>query len=159
MSDTLRIVIDDLRDRQVIALLEEHLVDMRAQSPACSVHALDIEELKGPKVTFYTAWRDKELRGCGALHELDATHAELKSMRTVSNALRTGVSSKMLAHLIDESCRRGYQRLSLETGSQPGFLPARKFYEHHGFTVTEPFADYTLDPNSVYYTMRLGSAN
>ena len=158
MSEVLRIVIDDLSDRQVIALLEEHLADMRAQSPACSVHALDIDELKGPKVTFYTAWKDKQLRGCGALHELDATHAELKSMRTVTQALRTGVSSKILAHLIDESRRRGYQRLSLETGSQPGFLAARKFYEHHGFTVTEPFANYTHDPNSVYYTIRLGSA-
>jgi putative acetyltransferase len=157
MSDALRIVIDDLSDMQVIALLEEHLADMRSQSPACSVHALDIEKLKGPKVTFYTAWKDKELRGCGALQELDATHAELKSMRTVRNARRTGVSSKMLEHLMDESRRRGYQRLSLETGSQPGFLPARKFYEHHGFTVTEPFADYTHDPNSVYYTIQLDS--
>jgi len=120
MSDVLRIVIDDLSDRQVIT------------------------------------WEDKQLRGCGALHELDATHAELKSMRTVTQALRTGVSSKILAHLIDESRRRGYQRLSLETGSQPGFLAARKFYEHHGFTVTEPFANYAQDPKSVYYTIRLG---
>ena len=157
MSEELTIIVDDLTDRRVIALLEEHLVQMRAQSPACSVHALDVDQLKGEKITFYTAWIDNELFGCGALHELDATHAELKSMRTVTTALRKGVASKILAHLIEQSRQRGYQRLSLETGSQPGFLPARKFYERHGFTVTEPFADYTNDPNSVYYSIALGT--
>lgn len=155
MSEELSIVVDDLTDSRVIALLEEHLAEMRSQSPACSVHALDVDALKGSKITFYSAWIADELHGCGALHELDDTHAELKSMRTVSTSRRLGVASKLLAHLVEQSRKRGYRRLSLETGSQPGFLPARKFYERHGFTVTEPFADYTIDPNSVYYSIEL----
>jgi len=157
MNERLNIIVDDLTDSQVISLLEEHLQDMRAQSPACSMHALDVEGLKGPKVTFYSAWMGKELYGCGALHELSNTHAELKSMRTEKHAQRKGVASTILLHLINESRKRGYERLSLETGSQESFIPARKFYEHHGFTLTKPFADYTDDPNSLYYTLELHS--
>jgi len=155
MNEKLSIIVDDLTDSQVISLLEEHLLDMRAQSPACSVHALDLEGLKGPKVTFYSAWMNEELYGCGALHELSNTHAELKSMRTVKQAQRKGIASAILNHLIEESRQRSYTRLSLETGSQSSFLPARKFYEHHGFSQTKPFADYTDDPNSIYYTLEL----
>lgn len=125
---------------------------MRSKSPACSVHALDLAALRAPTVTFYTAWMNNELQGCGALSEIDHTHAELKSMRTATASLRQGVASALLHHLVNEAHSRGYHRLSLETGSQPGFQAARLFYERHGFSVTTPFASYTDDPNSIYYT-------
>ncbi len=151
----LHIKVDDLTGHQVIELVSEHLHSMTLMSPAESIHALDIERLKKPEITFWSAWDDNELAGCGALKELDSRHGEIKSMRTSSSHLRKGVASKVLQHIIEEAKRRGYQRLSLETGSMASFEPARKLYESFGFRYCQPFADYTEDPNSVFMTKEL----
>jgi len=146
---------DDLAGPEIRSLLEAHLKHMRSVSPPCSVHALDVERLRGPDITFWTAWIDGSLAGCGALKELDARHGEIKSMRTASAHLRRGVAGRLLAHIVDESRRRGYARLSLETGSMDAFVPARTLYANHGFVACAPFADYAEDPNSVYMTRTL----
>jgi putative acetyltransferase len=119
------------------------------------VHALDIEELRKPDVTFWTVWENGELLGCGALKELDPRHAEIKSMRTASRHLRKGVAATLLKHIIEEAKRRGYGRLSLETGAEDDFEPARRLYANFGFTRCSPFADYVEDPNSVFMTRKL----
>ncbi|HEY8244959.1 MAG TPA: GNAT family N-acetyltransferase [Casimicrobiaceae bacterium] len=146
---------DDLTGPEIRALLEEHLAHMRRVSPPCSVHALDLERLRRPEITFWTAWSDGALAGCGALKALDARHGEIKSMRTASTHLRRGVARRMLTHILAEATRRGYARLSLETGSMDAFIPARTLYARHGFTTCPPFADYAEDPNSVYMTRML----
>jgi len=94
-------------------------------------------------------------QGCGALKELDAFHGEIKSMRTASAHLRKGVARVMLEHILNEAANRGYKRLSLETGSQGAFEPARRLYESFGFRDCPPFSDYAEDPNSVFMTKRL----
>ncbi|MCZ4151220.1 GNAT family N-acetyltransferase, partial [Escherichia coli] len=80
----MEIRVDDLSGNQVKALIAEHLAGMFADSPPESVHALDLEGLKRPEVTFWCAWEGQELMGCGAMKELDSEHGELKSMRTAS---------------------------------------------------------------------------
>ena len=112
---------DDLSGPEIRELLEAHLVNMRSISPPESTHALPIEGLRRPEVTFWTAWENGELLGCGALKELDAQHGEIKSMRTVSRHLRKGVAKALLDYIIAEAGRRGYRRLSLETGSMAAF--------------------------------------
>jgi putative acetyltransferase len=139
----------------VLELLEEHLRAMYAASPPESVHALDLEELRATDVTFYTAWDGDELLGCGALKEIDAHHGEIKSMRTTASHLRKGVAAAILQRIVDEARSRGYERLSLETGSGGPFDAALRFYEKHGFAYCEPFADYVVDPFSRYMTLRL----
>lgn len=151
----MEIKIDDLRGPEIHALLREHLQSMALHSPPESVHALDIEGLRKPDVTFWTVWEDGELLGCGALKELDSRHAEIKSMRTSSRHLRKGVARNLLRHILEEAKRRGYGRLSLETGSMEAFEPARKLYADFGFTYCGPFADYVLDPYSVFMTREL----
>jgi putative acetyltransferase len=146
---------DDLSGPEIRALLEEHLRGMRSLSPPESVHALDIEGLRRPEITFWTVWGGGELLGCGALKELDPKHAEIKSMRTAAAHLRKGVAAHLLEHILGEAARRGYARLSLETGSQEGFEPARRLYARFGFTYCGPFADYVEDPNSVFMTREL----
>jgi putative acetyltransferase len=106
-------------------------------------------------VTFWTAWENGELVGCGALKEIDAEHGEIKSMRTVSQHLRKGVAKTLLDYIVREAMRRGYRRLSLETGSMAAFEPARLLYSRAGFTYCEPFAEYIVDPNSVFMTREL----
>lgn len=138
-----------------MALLAEHLAGMRRLSPPQSVHALPIEGLRRPEVTFWSVWENGELLGCGALKELGLQHGEIKSMRTASRHLRKGVARAMLQHIIEEAERRGYRTLSLETGAQPGFEPARQLYARAGFTVCGPFADYTNDPNSIFMTKEI----
>ncbi|TPX04548.1 GNAT family N-acetyltransferase, partial [Schumannella luteola] len=93
--------------------------------------------------------------GCVALKQLDPAHGELKSMRTDAAARGRGLGRLLLAHVLEESRSRGYRRLSLETGSQDFFLPARTLYLRAGFVETGPFADYALDPNSVFMTREL----
>jgi putative acetyltransferase len=146
---------DDLRGDQVLALIAEHLRGMHAASPAESVHALGVEALRGPEITFWSAWEGAELLGCGALKELDPRQGEIKSMRTAAPHLRKGVAAAMVRHIVEEATRRGYTRLSLETGSMDEFAPARTLYAKYGFTVCGPFADYGDDPNSTYMTRSL----
>ena len=151
----MNIKIDDLRGPEIHQLLQEHLQSMALHSPPESVHALDIEALRQPEITFWPAWEGAQLLGCGALKALDAQHAEIKSMRTSTQHLRKGVARKILAHIIEEAQRRAYRRLSLETGSASAFAPARKLYESFGFSFCEPFADYVADPHSVFMTRKL----
>ena len=147
--------VDDLTGAEIRELLEEHLRNMYEISPPESVHALDLTELRKPDITFWTAWSDGDLLGCGALKELDPTHGEIKSMRTATVRRRQGVARAMLEHIIREAQSRSYARLSLETGSMQAFEPARKLYETFGFTYCAPFADYTEDANSVFMTREL----
>lgn len=139
----------------VLALLDEHLTEMRATSPAESVHALDPDALAAPGITFWTARRADALLGCVALKDLGAGHGELKSMRTAFSARRQGVAATMLTHVIEHARARGMRQMSLETGSQDHFAPARRLYRAHGFVDCGPFADYVLDSNSVFLTLAL----
>ena len=147
--------VDDLTGPEIAALLSEHLRNMYLQSPPESVHALDIGRLRQPDITMWSAWKDGELLGCAALKELDREHGEIKSMRTASAHVRKGVASKLLGHMIGEAQRRGYRRLSLETGSMEYFLPARELYARFGFIECPPFEGYIEDPNSVFMTKLL----
>ena len=151
------IAIEDPATADVAALLVEHLADMYVTSPAESVHALDLEALRSPDITFWTARADGVLLGCGALRELDATHGEIKSMRTTERARGRGVAAAVLATITRTATDRGYQRLSLETRAEDYFAPARRLYERHGFTDCAPFGPYVPDRHSVFLTKRLAA--
>lgn len=151
----MEIELDDLSRPAIHALLEEHLRSMYALSPPESVHALDLDALRKPDITFWSAWEGPLLLGCGALKELDPKHGEVKSMRTPDALRRRGTGRAILAHIVGVARSRGYERLSLETGSQEAFMPAQRLYESFGFTVRGPFGDYVEDPNSVFMAMRL----
>lgn len=151
----MQIRLDDPRTPDVLALLEEHLADMYATSPPESVHALDPEALTGPEISFWTAREDDVLMGCAALKRLSDEHVELKSMRTATTARRRGVAGRLLDHLLLEARRRGHERISLETGVEDYFAPARTLYLARGFTPCEPFEGYAPDPHSVFLTLAL----
>lgn len=146
---------DDLTGQQIAQLLREHLAHMREITPPESVHALDLDALRSPEITFWSAWDGNELLGCGALKELDSRSGEVKSMRTVRAHLRKGVASKILNHIMIEAKRRAYDYLYLETGSMVEFAPARSLYLRHGFEYRGPFGDYIEDPNSVFMAKEL----
>jgi len=147
---------DDLRGADVVALLQAHLDDMHRHSPPESVHALDLDALRRPEITFWTMRDDRgALMGCGALKQLDAAHGEIKSMRTAAVHLRKGVAATLLRHVLRTARGRGYRRLSLETGAPEAFAPARALYARFGFVECGPFADYAEDPWSVFMTLEL----
>jgi putative acetyltransferase len=150
-----RIVLDDLRGAEIAGLLEEHLRDMRAWSPPESVHALDLDKLRRPDISFWTLWEDTDLLGCGALKDLRSAEAEIKSMRTANAHRGKGVGAQMLTHILDEAKSRKLTRLYLETGPQDQFAPARALYQRFGFTVCEPFADYKPDPYSYFMQLTM----
>ena len=151
----MKIEIDDLTRPAIHALLNEHLRSMHALSPPESVHALDLESLRRPEITFWTAWEGPMLLGCGALLELSRTHGEVKSMRTPEAHRRSGAGRALLMQIVATARAKGYDRLSLETGSMPAFVPARRLYASAGFTETGPFGAYIEDPNSVFMTLAL----
>jgi putative acetyltransferase len=150
-----RIVLDDLRGSEIAGLLEEHLRDMRAWSPPESVHALDLDKLRRPEISFWTLWDGTDLLGCGALKDLRNAEAEIKSMRTANAHRGKGVGAQMLTHILDEAKSRKLTRLYLETGPQDQFAPARALYQRFGFTVCEPFADYKPDPYSYFMQLTM----
>lgn len=151
----MKIETDDLSRPQIHALLNEHLEGMFALSPPESVHALDLDKLRQPGITFWSAWDGPLLLGCGALKELDRKHGEIKSMRTPDALRRRGAGRAILAHIVEVARSRGYERLSLETGSMEAFRPAQQLYESFGFLPCGPFGDYREDPNSVFMSLRL----
>ena len=151
----MRIQLDDLSGADIQALLAEHLAQMHSQSPPESVHALDLRGLKQADVSFWTGWIDGRLAACGALKTLTPEHGEIKSMRTSAAFRGQGAGRLMLIHIAEQARARHMQRLSLETGSQDAFLPARALYASFGFVACGPFGDYVDDLHSVFMTLPL----
>jgi putative acetyltransferase len=151
----MRIEVDDLRRPQVHALLQEHLENMYELSPPEQVFALDLSKLRVPEIAFWTVWEEEELLGCGALKELSPTHGEIKSMRTPVRLRGKGAGRAVLVHIISVARERGYERLSLETGTHPAFGPAHNLYRGLGFKESGPFASYRPDPHSVFMELHL----
>jgi putative acetyltransferase len=154
-TSQIQIKLDDLRGPEIAELLTEHLRSLAEVSPPGSMHALNLDELRQPGVTFWSAWQGSALVGCGALKELDAEHGEIKSMRTARAHVRKGVGRRMLEHIVAEAKRRGYRRLSLETGATEYFHPAHRLYATFGFRACPPFGGYGEDANSVFMTREL----
>jgi putative acetyltransferase len=153
--ETMRIVVDDLSGAEIARFLEEHVAEMLSVTPPESKHALDLDGLRRPEITFWSVRDGDALVGCGAIKRLDAGHAEVKSMRTAPTRQRSGIASMLLGHIIAEAGRMGFTRLSLETGAAEFYRPARKLYEKFGFDYCPPFADYRPDPYSVFMTRTL----
>lgn len=148
----MKIITNNVRNPQVIALLQAHHDDMLNHSPVESVHALDVTGLEVPEVTFFSFWIEGQLAGVGAVKQLDGEHGEIKSMRTSANFLRQGIARKLLRHIIELAQERNYHTLSLETGTAVVFKPAQKLYQEFGFEECPPFADYEEDPYSMFMT-------
>lgn len=144
-----------LGDPRVEALLAHHLAEARASTPIDNAHALDSGGLAVPGITFFSAWDDDTLVGVAALREIDAGHADIKSMRTAPTHLRRGVARAMLDHLVAVACARGYARLSLETGTAPMFAPANAMYEAYGFGDCAAFGGYPVSPHNRFMTLEL----
>jgi putative acetyltransferase len=152
-----KIVVDDLASSRVATFLGEHLRQLHSITPLANAHALDLDELRRPEITFWVALDDDnggggDLLGCAALKELDPHHGEVKSMRTDPARTRGGIASRLLDHLIAEARGRGYTRVSLETGTDGFFAPARRLYEKFGFAYCEPFAGYQPSPHNTFMT-------
>jgi putative acetyltransferase len=141
---------DNLTGKKIAAFLQEHIEEMHNITPPESVHALDLEELRSPNITFWSVWEGDELLGCGALKQLDPKTGEIKSMRTAYAYRRKGIASKILESIITEAITRNYNCLKLETGSFAEFAAARALYLRYGFEYCPPFAEYINDPNSVF---------
>ena len=152
---TLSIREDDLAGPEIAALLQTHLDHQMAISPPESVHALDLDALRTPDMTVWTVWQEGALLGCGALKELDPAHGEIKSMHTAAAHRGKGVAARLLTHVLEEAKQRGYQRLSLETGTAEAFTAALALYARFGFRSCPPFADYREDPHSAFLTLEL----
>ncbi len=153
--NAVEIRVDNLQGEAIKALLQLHLDAMHQHSPPGSVHALDVESLRHPSIMFWTAWAHDELMGCGALKRLNPDHGEIKSMRTADAHQRKGVARALLRHIESAARAEGIKRLSLETGSTAPFAAALRLYASEGFMTCGPFADYALDPFSVFMTKLL----
>lgn len=151
----MEIKVDDLSGGEVIALLEEHLTDMYSNSPPESVHALDVDALKASNITFFSCWYSGQIHGCLAIKQLTSEHIELKSMRTANSARGLGIATKLLTHVLNFAIDKGFKKVSLETGTQEFFRPARNLYKKFGFVDCGPFAAYKEDSYSCFMTRPL----
>ena len=143
---------DDLSGQPTRDLIARHLRGMHENTPPESVHAFDIDKLKDPSVTFWSAWLGDEIAGCGALKVLKGDKGEIKSMRVADKFLGKGVGRAILEHIMAEARRRGMKSLWLETGSSAAFKPALSLYASNGFKRCGPFEGYTDDPFSIFMT-------
>jgi putative acetyltransferase len=140
-------------------LMQRHTMAMHAESPPESIHMMDAGALARPGIWFFVMRDAGEAVGMGAVKRIDDSHAEIKSMHVLSERRGKGLSRLMLDHLVRHALGEGFSKLSLETGSQPGFAPARGLYSKAGFAECEPFEGYGPDANSVFMTRMLGTGN
>ena len=154
----MRIEIDDVSRPEVLALLEEHLLNMFELSPPEKVFAFDASKLRVPEVTCWTAWEDGKLLGCAALKEMSSSRGEIKSMRTPKSLRRKGTGRALLAHILQVARDRNYEELFLETGCHPDFAAAQALYHSVGFRRCGPFGQYRENANSVFMSLRLDEA-
>lgn len=153
----MEIRVDNLKGKEIANFLQQHIEEMKAASPPESNHALDLQGLQVPEITFWTIYDGGEVLGCGALKEAEPYYGEVKSMRVCASARGKGIGSKLLNLIVDEARSRGYRSLKLETGSMPFFDPARALYLKHGFSYCGPFGSYKEDPNSVFMALRINA--
>ena len=139
---------------EVNELLIKHFNELKSVSPEGSTHVLDIDGLKNQSIKFWSLWEDAKLVGCGALKFLSKTHGEFKSIRVADNFKNKGYGKKIIVDLLSKAKILGIQKISVETGAGEFFLPARKLFKSCGFEECEPFAHYSLDPNSCYYNLK-----
>lgn len=142
---------------EVVALLDVHVRLARGASPPCSAHALDLDGLRAPGISFFSGWLDGQVASVGALKRLSEQEGEIKSMHTSEHFRGRGCGARMLDHLLAAAGAQGLRRVSLETGVQDYFRPAVRLYQRRGFEDCPPFADYRVDPNSRYMTLRFGN--
>jgi len=147
--------IDDLKSAEVQNLIAEHLQGMHSNSPPGHVHALALDGLRRPEVTFWSVWENQTLCGCGALKELDSASGEIKSMRTRAAYLRRSVGQFVLDEITRTAVSRGYRHLYLETGTGAAFAAAHSLYLKNGFDWCEAFGDYIASDFSVFMTKAL----
>jgi putative acetyltransferase len=152
---SVEIGVDDPNAEDVRELLRRHMEFARDNTPPEDVHALEVNQLVDPGVSFYSYRRDGELLAVGALKQLDGRHAELKSMHTAAEARRSGVGRAMVEHLIGVARDHGFRRVSLETGSTQAFAAARSLYAQAGFTPCGPFGDYPPGRGNTFMTLPL----
>ena len=152
---TWKVEIDDPRNADVVALLERHLEFARGVTPPEDVHALDLDGLLDPTVSFFSLRDQGSLLGIGAIKALDDSHMELKSIHTAEEARGNGVGRTVVEHLLDVARQRGATRVSLETGSMDDFAPSRSLYQRLGFVECGPFADYSPSRSSTFMTLDL----
>ena len=141
-ANPFRIVEDDLTGSAIQALLERHAQGMLEASPPNTCHFFDLAALRDPAVTVWSLWEGDALAGCGALHQIEAQHGEIKAMRTADAFLGRGVGRCLLRHIVDVAQQRGYERISLETGNTPPFAAAQRLYRSEGFVECGPFGSY-----------------
>lgn len=155
MHEPMRIIEDDLNGEAIQELLRIHAEGMLISSPEGACHFFDLAGLQAPEVTVWSIWDGDALAGCGAIREIDSGHGEVKSMRTAEAHLGKGVGRQMLQHIIDTGRSRGYERISLETGSTPQFDAAIHLYERFGFEPCDPFDAYEPNDFSRFFTLTL----
>jgi putative acetyltransferase len=136
-------------------LMARHAADMHADTPPESIHMMDAKQLDCPEISFYVLRDADRPIGMGAFKRFAGCQAEIKSMHILAEFRGKGLARLILDHLIAEAAAQGVTQLSLETGSQPMFAPARNLYLAAGFAECAPFADYAPDPNSVFMTRAL----
>jgi putative acetyltransferase len=155
VSESFVIEVEDPRRRDVKALLEQHLAFCHATTPLEHAFALDIDSLLDRSITLFALRQDERLLGVGALKELDPAHGEIKSMHTAAEARGLGVARAILDHILATAADRGYERVSLETGTMEAFAPARALYANAGFEPCGPFGDYTASDDNTFMTLAL----
>lgn len=154
-SASLTILEDDPLASDVQELLRAHLAYARASTPSEFSFALDAEGLNDRSVLFFSARREGELLGIGALKDHDRDLAEIKSMHTRADVRGQGVGKAMIGHLIDAARRKGYKEIRLETGTGDDFAAARGLYKGAGFQASSAFGDYRASAHNCFWVMHL----
>ncbi len=159
MNDKLEIKNEnEFTSSSLLELLHLHKTHCEAETPIESCHRLDIDGLRATDVTFWVAWLQDKAVGMIGLKDLGEAHGEVKSMHVLKAMRGEGLADRLFSIMKDEADKRGYQRLSLETGNSDNFQPATRFYQKYGFLPCAPFADYREDPNSLFMTLTLDNA-
>jgi putative acetyltransferase len=137
---------------ELAQVLQAHWLFCTSSTPIEHVYALDASKLLATDITIFGAHIDGELVGVGAIRRLDQHHAELKSMHTLAKSRGLGIGKAMVAHIEEFAKSNGVDRMSLETGTNEAFRPARELYKTLGYERCDAFGDYVLSEDNMCMT-------
>ena len=146
------VAIEESLTDELAQVLQAHWLFCTSSTPIEHVYALDASKLFTPDITVFGARIDGELVGVGAIRRLDEHHAELKSMHTLAESRGHGIGKAMVAHIEEFAKSNGVDRMSLETGTNEAFKPARELYKSLGYESCDAFGDYVLSEDNMCMT-------
>jgi putative acetyltransferase len=130
-------------------LIRELDAEIAALYPGTPIDGIDVTQFEASGGYFVIAKDSDGAVGCGGFRRVDERCVEIKRLFVRASARRRGIAREILRHLEEETRRRGYRSMVLETGEDNAAAIA--LYKSEGYFPIPAFLGYVGIPISRCY--------